>query len=205
MAQATLDLPDPTEQQAPANGSADDLLAQLAGDEIDRLLAEAAAPQAQAIETVEQELAVAEQAAAPAAEDTAAPAAEAGVDLQAQLDDLFGKLTSDDAPAPEPAPTAAEAQAPTAEPESPAEVESSPQERAALAAADAPELQADEPADDAEPEQLPIYLRPLAWLNAPLAGTSDGVRDAIGKVAILTLINAIGILLYVILFRKAGL
>ena len=43
MGQATVDLPDPSEASAtPAPAaSADDLLSQLAGDEIDRLLAEA--------------------------------------------------------------------------------------------------------------------------------------------------------------------
>src|SRR5688572_29729295 len=42
MGQAAVDLPDPLDQQPPASpGGMDDLLAQLAGDEIDRLLAEA--------------------------------------------------------------------------------------------------------------------------------------------------------------------
>src|SRR5205085_7155067 len=42
MGQAAVDLPDPLESPPPAaNTSTDDLLAQLAGDEIDRLLAEA--------------------------------------------------------------------------------------------------------------------------------------------------------------------
>src|SRR5258706_162577 len=42
MGQATIDLPDPSHHSTPAAGpSADDLLAQLAGEEIDRLLAEA--------------------------------------------------------------------------------------------------------------------------------------------------------------------
>jgi len=51
MGQATVDLPDPLEQPPPASGAnTDELLAQLAGEEIDRLLAEAdsAAPSAAA-------------------------------------------------------------------------------------------------------------------------------------------------------------
>src|SRR5690606_15011859 len=41
MGQSTIDLPDPTDTQPESAASADDLLSQLAGDEIDRLLAEA--------------------------------------------------------------------------------------------------------------------------------------------------------------------
>ena len=54
-----------------------------------------------------------------------------------------------------------------------------------------------------EPDQsddLPVYLRPLEWINAPLAACSEPVRDAVGKVAIITLVNAVAVLIYVILF-----
>ena len=47
-----------------------------------------------------------------------------------------------------------------------------------------------------------FLLRPLEWLNAPLAACSDTVREALGKVAIMTLINALAILLYVLFLRK---
>jgi len=58
--------------------------------------------------------------------------------------------------------------------------------------------------DSAQPldERLPLYLRPLEWLNAPLAMFPDPVREALGKVAILTLANALAVLLYVVLFRR---
>jgi hypothetical protein len=49
---------------------------------------------------------------------------------------------------------------------------------------------------------IPPLLRPLVWINAPFAALPDGVRDALGKVAILTLMNAIAVLAYVIVFRK---
>jgi hypothetical protein len=38
-------------------------------------------------------------------------------------------------------------------------------------------------------------------MNAPLDAFPDTVRDAIGKVAILTLFNAIAVIVYVVVFR----
>jgi hypothetical protein len=49
---------------------------------------------------------------------------------------------------------------------------------------------------------LSFLVRPLEWLNAPLAACSDTVRQTLGKVAIMTLINALAILLYVLFLRK---
>ena len=57
---------------------------------------------------------------------------------------------------------------------------------------------ADEIEDDAP---LPILLRPLGWLSAPLNGAPDWVRETIGKVAIVTLVNAVAVIAYVMLFR----
>jgi hypothetical protein len=48
---------------------------------------------------------------------------------------------------------------------------------------------------------LPLFLRPLEWINAPFAAIPDAARAALGKVAIATLINAVAVLAYVILFR----
>jgi hypothetical protein len=47
-----------------------------------------------------------------------------------------------------------------------------------------------------------MLIKPLEWVNAPFAYVSDRVRDAIGQVAIITLINALGVMLYVIFFRQ---
>src|SRR3954447_13218635 len=62
MGQAVVDLPDPTQELPAAGANADDLLSQLAGDEIDRLLGEAevdkaAADEAAAAQAVEAEVA----------------------------------------------------------------------------------------------------------------------------------------------------
>ncbi|HEV7302510.1 MAG TPA: hypothetical protein VGN72_24440 [Tepidisphaeraceae bacterium] len=55
-------------------------------------------------------------------------------------------------------------------------------------------------ADDEAP--LPLILRPLEWLNAPLAAAPDSFRDLLGKAAIVTFVNAAAVLAYVMLFRK---
>ncbi len=48
----------------------------------------------------------------------------------------------------------------------------------------------------------PFYLKPLEWINAPLADASDTVRELVGKAAIITLVNAAAVLVYVMFFRK---
>jgi len=203
----TIDLPDPLDKAAPLPApSADELLAQLAGDEIDRLLAEAdsaqpavsrapfhvgppptPAPQAQP------EVAAAE-ALPPAAAEPPRPS-PVEMDVAAEMDALFSAATAKDE-----AEAAAVAQA-TAE----AEAETSAAERdglkapAVIAGAPVARVQA-APADDDTP--LPLYLRPLEWLNAPLLLLPEAARDIVGKIAIVTLINAAVILAYVLIVRR---
>lgn len=220
MGQAAIDLPDPLEKPALGSApSADDLLAQLAGDEIDRLLAEAdvehpAEPEASAAgHSPPEPVAEAEPAPAPAA---------AQPQIEAQLDDLFKELSQHDAgqpaasaeraeapapptPASDATPTppkmaASVEQAPPPAPQAtaPVEVETSSQERAELADVESVAVATDAAEDD---DPLPAYLRPLEWLNAPLQSLPDAIRSAIGKVALITLFNALAILIYVLLFR----
>ena len=125
MGQAMVDLPDPLETPAASGLGADDLLAQMAGEEIDRLLAEAEAetpkvrtPRPPVIEDESLPLAEPQGPApatvdAPAVEATAAVASSAPVDsLAGELDSLLDSLTTAQPPAPilTPAPADAEAQ-----------------------------------------------------------------------------------------------
>jgi hypothetical protein len=48
----------------------------------------------------------------------------------------------------------------------------------------------------------PFVVRLLEWINAPLAGVSVGMRESMGKIAIITTINAIGVFVYVLFFRR---
>lgn len=158
-------------------------------------------------------------------------AAEATEDpaLSQELDALFANLDAKAAPAPAssppPAPasvldqltpghfpqarTAAEAPAAPA----PADLEESDTSAAERAALDA-ELEesaaevvqaAAAKADAAAPQPttggVPFYIRVLEWMNAPLAACSDSTRELVGKIAVLTLVNAIAVLVYVLFVR----
>ena len=46
---------------------------------------------------------------------------------------------------------------------------------------------------------LPLWARPLAWMNRPLDRAGDNVRDFVGKVALVTFANAAGVLVFLAL------
>lgn len=167
MGQAAV-LPDPLNEPASPPASADELLSQLVGDEINRLLAES-------------ETECASLPRSGAAEDHV-PAVSSDVDLGALARHAAEEATAN-VPAQPPAPSAAVAPPPVAP-----EIATGTAEREALR--------------DELVESLPFYLKPLEWLNAPLHFLSERMREALGKVAIVTLVNAIAVLLYAILFRK---
>jgi hypothetical protein len=156
MGQAAVDLPDPLEKPKPAPmTSADDLLAQLAGDEIDRLLADADTGKEPAPEVAVIEVPALDAAPAPVVEEV--------------------------------------------EPESAPEVQTGNTERAALAAEELSHERVQLPDSDMD---VPLILKPLVWLNWPLERFPDQVRETIGKIAVLTMVNSIAVLAYVIIFRR---
>jgi hypothetical protein len=165
-----------------ATANTDELLSQLASSEIDRLLAEADGN--------------------PAPTD-AKPSQDSPVtngSERAALLEAAGFETSDPAPAPPPTDSPADTAPPIGD------------ERAALLHAAGFESPTDmglqtkaNPADDADaqdPDHLPIYLKPLIWINAPLDSCPSVIRPMLGKVGIVTLLNALAVLAYVIFFRK---
>jgi hypothetical protein len=170
----------PMAQAATAN--TDELLSQLASSEIDRLLAEADGNPAPRNEKPSQDSQV------PNGSERAALLEAAG----------FESST------PAPAPPAIESPAEAAPP-----VED---ERAALLHAAGFEspidmglgatANPDEVADVQESDHLPIYLKPLVWINAPLDSCPSVIRPMLGKVGVVTLLNALAVLTYVIFFRK---
>jgi len=268
MARTAVDLPDP--QPTPADGAAtnnaDDLLAQLAGEEVDRLLSEADG---------------AAETAGPVEINRDRAAAKGGKgEGEASLDTLFGDLNeaeqsalaegeqpskSDTPEKPKAVQTRAKAEPAAARPESGADALAAEMEEddrahaaavrrmkggSAAAAAEAAVAMPEVPtplksagaveeqreSDDAEEEgptaeveaampfddpsgrgeqgvmideveldaPTPLLVILLEWLNAPLAGLPDGVRRAIGTVALVTTVNAIGVIAYVLLFRRHG-
>jgi hypothetical protein len=56
------------------------------------------------------------------------------------------------------------------------------------------------PGEDDAP--LPLLLRPLEWINVPLEACPPSVRDVMGRAAIITMVNAVAVLVYVAFFRR---
>ena len=166
----------------------DELLSQLAASEIDRLLAEADGNTP--------------AADAPAEGATPASAVTEGPERAALLEAAGFQAGSDQgAPAAPHDPVAAgqptgderSALLKAAGFESAHDVEAAP-------AARAPSL-ADALMDDGE-RPLPIYLMPLVWINAPLDAYPMMLRQLLGRVGLVTLVNALAVLTYVLFFRK---
>jgi hypothetical protein len=253
------DLKDPSTSNTEPVGNADEVLSQLAGSEIDRLLAEADV--ATTPDPAPASAAATPGPSAPDLRQVAAVESELGLDeaaLTSQLDELFNQLqeetTAKAAQAQQSAvaeaPAAAVDAAPTAET---AAIETPPTEgaeRAALleaagfesepkpaeaapvqsapASAPAPVAQtppppaptpAAHPTPPATPSAeasersavldaagfesvefetptVPFWIKPLEWINAPIEHCSPAVRQAMGRAAIVTLVNAILVLSY---------
>jgi hypothetical protein len=48
----------------------------------------------------------------------------------------------------------------------------------------------------------PLLVRVLELFNSPLSACPESVREAMGKVAVITLVNALAVLAYVLIFRR---
>ena len=190
---AVQDLPDPLEKPAatPASQSPDDLLSQMADDAIDKLIAEA--------ET---------QSAVLPAPPPAPAVPSADVSAESLIDNLLQETetaespveaatfqsvltTADASPAPhvQPAPPPADNSHPAPPPP---ELSTSADIKALLADSG--------PAPQGEEGASPL-LMPLRLLSAPLTHADDYIRNAVGQIAILTLLNAIAVLIYVLVVR----
>ena len=155
-------MPDPLDapaSQVDESASADGLLSEMAGREIDRLLCESEV-ESDVRPRPERRKAASDPAPPPAAVEPAASEDEG--DLAAALDGIFADAPEEPAAVPLPAP---------------------------------------ESVDTESPAGPPLALRPLIWLNAPLDILPSALRDALGKIALVTLLNAVAVILYVLLFR----
>lgn len=203
MGQAAVDLPDPLSPPAPADSAvnADDLLAQMAGEEIDRLLAE------QEVERSPKPVPAATSdkgAPAPATAPNATnPPAQSNPSESDALTGVLGQITPESDAAADPVATLASASQSAPEGKSAAELLdeelAADEARAAISSA---RFQADPDAAGSEASSpLPLPLRVLAWVSAPLDACPDHVREAIGKIAIITAVNALAVLFYVLFLR----
>jgi hypothetical protein len=171
MGSATVDLPDPLQNAGPAEAkSADDLLAQMAGDEIDRLLAESEGESAPAPVTA--------PAPVPAPASTATAETTTKIDLDAVLETAAADHSA----------SAERAALHEPQPQVPAPVP---------VVKHSPQIELGEPI-----RPLPLILRPLEWISAPLDPWPDQLREILGKIGLMTLINALAVLAYVFLVRR---
>jgi hypothetical protein len=208
-----------TQTVAGSDSSADEVLSQLAGDEIDRMLADAE-------DGVSAPPAVAD---IPKQNDPPQPASRektidrADPEINRQLDDLFNALTASSPnqpapptpPAPQPAtPDSAASVPPDAEPVEPPSLEqqviaaaslrSIPETEAVVAKSkEQNELGGGMPNATAAGQSgratVSWPLRPLRWVSGRF---SENSLDWMGKIAILTTANALLILAYVLLSRR---
>lgn len=190
MGQAAVDLPNSADQTPAPLAGADDLLSQMAGAEIDRLFSEAgesktdlANPPVFADRPIASANVATAAAIAPAAPTPATKDAEDA--YAAELEAVFQQMEA----AKPPPPVAGD----------PTHIEQATTQAELTALSQpAPSLEALIQFDE-KPSPL---VRLLELLNAPFAFVPDSVRDLLGKIAILTLMNAIGVLLYLFLFKR---
>jgi hypothetical protein len=215
MGKPTTDLPDSIDPGPAASAEkVDDLLAQMAGEEIDRLLSEADDPRLGAT--------IVDPPAPP--RPAAKPAAPIDDEISKQLSDLFADadpvslpaapasiqsaplagtvFTPADRQTPPPAAAIVEYDAAGLDGPILPDASTTPEERAALAPQPDDEDQLNlHVGQEDQAEGSAAYLKPLQWMNTPTEACPDRLRDLIGKIALLTLFNATAVLIYVF-FRR---
>ncbi len=231
LAEAVKDLPDPMEEPVNATGpSPDDLLSKMADQAISQLIENtekgiAPSPLPNQVATSEASPSINESPPALATEadekramdqilssgesseldQKDAPASaeqqksdppkpeesEAAKDVQSQLDNVLSELKSDPPPPPSPEPQPLVTQQTNTQ-------EYAPESREDIKALFEP---AAAPVKHRKP--APEFLvKPLEWMNVPFNSLPDTIRDTLGQIGIVTMINALAVLLYIILFRR---
>lgn len=202
MGQAAVDLPDTPAPPSASAASTDDLLAQMAGEEIDRLLAEADdrpdGAAARPAESLQPQPFLSPAKPAPTTESSEPDMKGSTPELNAseaevqQLHGFLGGLADGAGPDPVAELASRGGASGGTDRADPLDDGDSAAERAALASS-ARSTTAD--------GNVPLPIRVLAWINSPFDACPDHVREALGKVAILTAVNAIAVLAYVLFFR----
>ena len=172
--------------------STDELLSQLAASEIDRLLSEADAkapapePTPPAPVPVEP---VVEKKEAPA------EAVAEGTERSALLE--AAGFESKEAPTAEPVAAPPATDAPPVQDERSALLQA-----AGFESPGAEETPADVQVATVDDDRMPIYLKPLVWMNIPFENCPSLIKQMLGRAGIVTLVNALAVLTYVLFFKK---
>jgi hypothetical protein len=146
------------------------------------------APTAPAMTDAELDAAIAD-----ASEERAAPIADEGSDqneFSLPMDDFLKELDNENKAA-DPASSHEASSHPPEQPTTAAE-------RAALAPEDPRKILRQMIVE----RGAPVMVRILSPLNRPFAACPEGIRDTLGKIAILTTMNSLGILIYLMLFKR---
>jgi hypothetical protein len=237
MGKRAVDLPDPLEQPGQPPAQADDLISELAGEAIERLISSGDDKAGDRRGNPDTKQEPEQPTAAPRdvesgwgrADVAAQPIANEPTDVGAQLDQLFKTLTPLGKIESKPPPVPVQEKAPLL-----SKVRTSAEDDEELLEYVNARLggRRDVPSNggvahtetkggngkpvaeehavvhvrtvvSASPKtvDVPKWIRVLEAINAPFAGLSDRRRAALGKAAIITLINAVAVLMYVLLFR----
>jgi len=185
---------DATDPQEKASNEADDLIASLADEAIDRMLHDGSDPED-----------IPDARAVDVDDDDALDAmlrGDAGAHAPSPADDVARELDADAAPA---ATTSTEDLEDDADdgPLLPSDLGLEPVEAPDYAVAETDAAIEDRPggAIESATATTPFWHGPLAWLARPLDRAGDPVRDAVGKVALVTLVNGLAVLAYAVVFR----
>ncbi len=163
-------------------GNAEELISQLAGDEIDRLIGPGEQWQPH----------TAPRAASPAKPDDA----ESVEQLTAQLDEVFEQIRRQELTPPPPVLDMTEPE-PITLPEPVLAMRR-------MDEAEAKEIESRRSLLESRSKRppLPRILRPIAWLNGPVAQLSGRTKLAVSFVSLISLIGSVAALVYVLVIRQ---
>jgi hypothetical protein len=198
-ASQTSDLDDPIESLPDLNEPADEadqLLADMADDAIDRMLAGGAIDTTPPAPPVPAEEASGDDPDAAENDALLTDAERAALDMDAapQLDDEVSEEDLDRLLRGETTPN----------PTSDADAVAGELDATAAIDAQFATTSVASPAAEAEPAAAypsTWWVKPFIWLDAPLNKTAPSTRDSVGKIAIVTGLNAVAVIAYVVVFR----
>lgn len=202
------DLPDPLDlpSKTPASGDADEIISQLASNQIEKMLADANVESAEAV--IEEPSAIVNPAPTTIEPESSEPSDEHSTSDEHSSEttaEEFSKILSDE-------PASFNHTAPIAPAEA---VEQAMADMQSAAEELARELEADRAvtpnrhSESSEPVHqesrsatgVRVGFNILSAINSPFQNLSDNTRELLGSIAIITLVNAMSILLYVMIYR----
>lgn len=201
------DLPDPLQTlDDDTAASADALLRHLADEEVDRLLAE---PKNPASPDEATRIPPSDLPSEPPSVDPAPESKSSNAPGDASANTAFSAAPIDRPSEISAAPSRADPPSPVVDDPLEADLQANTSSRGVEAPSADTLISSDLAEAVAEQEQrealgldrVPWALRPLVWINRPFAGLNASTRELLGTIGLVTMVNALVVLLYVMLFR----